>query len=164
MSDDIATALATAKRAFTERPRDVETGLDESAAAELLLRKACRLLAALDDLASINGYYTLTIEVSFASIERSIEYYIASRNRDPPTTHTGTFETAADLGFISDADAEEFTELWGSYRNKNYYDDGKATASRARAMERLAKTVHERAVDMTQGGSGACICHDRNDA
>lgn len=158
MSENIGSALGSAKSTFTERPQDTETGLDESAGTELLLRKACRLLAALADLASINGYYTLTIEVSFACIERLMEYYIASRNRAPPTTHTGTFETAADLGFISDAQAEEFTELWGSYRNKNYYDDGKATGSRASAMESLAKTVHERAVDMTQGGAGACIC------
>lgn len=158
MSENIGTALASAKSAFNERPQDTETGLDESDDAELLLRKACRLLRALNDLASINGYYTLTIEVSFACIERSMEYYIASRNRDPPSTHTGTFEMAAELGFISDAQAEEFTELWGSYRNKNYYDDGKATGPRATALKRLAKTVHERAVDMTQGGAGACLC------
>lgn len=158
MSKNISSALANAKSAFNERPKDTETGLDESDNAELLLRKACRLLKALDDLASINGYYTLTIEVSFACIERSKEYYIASRNRDPPSTHTGTFEMAADLGLISDEQAEEFTELWGSYRNKNYYDDGKATGPRAAAMRRLAIIVHERAVDMTQGGAGACIC------
>lgn len=158
MSKNISTALASAKTAFTERPRDIERGLDQSADAALLLRKACRLLAALDDLTSLNGYYTLTIEVSFACIERSMEYYIASRNRDPPTTHLGTFETAAELGFISDQQAETFTELWGSYRNKNYYDDGKATGPRAATMADLARTVHKRAVDMTQGGAGDCLC------
>lgn len=158
MSENISSGLASAKSAFNERPRGTETGLEESADAELLLRKACRLLAALDDLGSINGYYTLTIEVSFACIERSMEYYIASRNRDPPTTHTGTFEMAAKLGLISDEGAEEFTELWGSYRNKNYYDDGKATEPRALAMETLARTVHEQAVNITQSGSSACIC------
>jgi hypothetical protein len=158
MSNNIETALTTAKTAFTERPKDIERGLEQSADAPLLLRKGCRLLAALDDLASLNGYYTLTIEVSFACIERSMEYYIASRNRDSPTTHLGTFETAADLGFISDEQAEVFIELWGSYRNKKYYDDGKATGSRAAAMTDLAKTVHKRAVDMTQGGAGDCLC------
>lgn len=160
MSKNIEGALGSAKNAFTERPRDIEQGFEQSNDAELLLRKACRLLAALSDLASINGYYTLTIEVSFACIERSMEYYIASRNREPPTTHTGTFETAANLGFISDEQAGEFIELWGSYRNKNYYDDGKATGPRAGAMEELAKTVHQRAVDMTQGGAGDCLCLD----
>jgi len=120
MSENIGTALASAKSAFNERPQDTENGLGESNDAELLLRKACRLLEALDGLASINGHYTWTIEVSFACIERSMEYYITSRNRDPPSTHTGTFETTADLGFISDAQVEEFAELWRSYRNKNY--------------------------------------------
>jgi hypothetical protein len=158
MSKNIETALTNAKNTFTERPHDIELGLEQSAEADLLLRKGCRLLAALDDLASINGYYTLTIEVSFACIERSMEYYIACRNREPPTTHMGTFEMAADLGFISDEQAEEFTALWGSYRNKNYYDDGKATGPRAAAMVDLAQTVHTRAVDMTQGGAGACLC------
>lgn len=159
MTTNIETALEAADEAFTERPRDVETGLDESNEAALLLRKACRLLAALDDLASINGYYTLTIEMSFAAIERSMEYYIANRNRDPPNTHTGTFEMAAELGFLTDEQSETCTELWSRYRNKNYYDDGKATRERADAMQTLAELVHRRAVDMTQGGAGTCLCH-----
>jgi len=155
---NIETALSEADDAFQQRPHRIETGLGTDSAGGLLLRKACRLLAAVDDLADVNGYHTLTIEVSFAAIERSMEYYIVSRNRDPPATHTRTFEMAAQLGLITVDQGEEFTELWESYRNENYYDDGKATRSRALAMRNLATVVHRQAVKLTQGGAPTCLC------
>jgi len=155
---NIDTALSEAADAFRQRPDRIETGLDTDSGGELLLRKACRLLAAIDGLADVNGYHTLTIEVSFAVIERSMEYYIVSRNRDPPATHTRTFEMAAQLGLVTDDQAEEFVELWESYRNENYYDDGKATSGRAAAMRELATVVHRQAVELTQGGTATCLC------
>jgi len=89
MSDDIGEALEAANEAFASPPANPETGLEYVEGEELLLRKACRLRAALSELAAVNGYYTLTIEVSFAIIERSMKYYVGSRGQVLDTIRTG---------------------------------------------------------------------------
>lgn len=107
----------------------------------------------------MNGYYTLAIEVSFAIIERSMEYYVGSRGQDPDmSSHRATFSNAAATGLITDEQSEQFRQLWGRYRNENYYDTGTATERRAETMQSLAETVHSQAVELTQGAENVCTC------
>ncbi|MFB6187972.1 MAG: hypothetical protein ABEI86_14050, partial [Halobacteriaceae archaeon] len=56
-----------------------ETGLEVDDSPLLQLRKSCRMLAAVKSLQEQNGYYTVIIETSFASIERSIQFYLQEK-------------------------------------------------------------------------------------
>lgn len=69
--DDIKPELSTAAEAFRRGEQTTEAGLDVKSADLIQLRKACRLLSGAGRLLE-DGYYTLTIEAAFTSIERTL--------------------------------------------------------------------------------------------
>jgi len=73
--DDIEPELSTAKDAFRRGGQTTEAGLDVASADLVQLRKACRLLSGADRLLE-KGYYTLTIEAAFTSIERTLLFWL----------------------------------------------------------------------------------------
>lgn len=159
-STRIESLIEAVHRAFDAPPDHIEQGLDVDDAALLQLRKACRLLAGSAHLLEA-GYYTLVIEASFVTIERSIEFRIIERGamdpQDLPGSHTSIYREAANLGLFSESAADELGELWREHRAKTYYQDGLAAEARSRRVFELATEVHEFIVGRSAQGH-ECIC------
>ncbi|MFB6284290.1 MAG: hypothetical protein ABEK59_10230 [Halobacteria archaeon] len=80
MSDpnDLLDNLEDAERAFEKGPLDTEyeEGLESGESWKTQLTKACRYLESIRKLRSIDGYNGSVAELSFSSIERSIEAFL----------------------------------------------------------------------------------------
>lgn len=129
--DDLVHAISRAEDAFSGqfgRP-DYEDGLDPNAhdADVIQLRKACRLLDACRLLRSHNGYYTSVIEMSFAAIERTFEFYALTASNDTIDDfregHDRAYDRGADLGLVSSATARRLKQLYQNNRAAAYYRD-----------------------------------------
>lgn len=159
-STTIEQLIDDAQAAFDRAPTTLEAGLDVDDPAVLQLRKACRLLAGAERLQD-DGYYTLVIEASFVAIERTIEFRLLERGAvEPdslPGTHAGLYQEAATIGVVSEATAADLADLWRDHRAKTYYQDGLATAERARAMAALASEIHAFVVGRSAQGH-ECRC------
>ena len=83
-------------RSFPSRPNWSHYGLEHvSDSVTLQLRKACRLLDAAGFLLDRNGHFTIIIEASFVSIERSIHFYVEEKGYDVAgQRHTEVYELA----------------------------------------------------------------------
>lgn len=159
-STTIESLVDEVQQAFDEPPEHIETGLDVDDAALLQLRKACRLLTGSERLLEA-GYYTLVIEASFATIERSIEFRLLDRGemdpRNLPGSHMSIYGEAADIGMFSERVANDLADLWSDHRAKTYYQDGLAAATRARRLHDLATEVHLFIVGQSSRGY-ECLC------
>ncbi|WP_306055621.1 hypothetical protein [Natronococcus wangiae] len=160
-STRIEQLIADAQAAFDQRPVEIESGLDINDAAVLQLRKGCRLLAGAEALHE-EEYYTLVIEASFVAIERTVEFRLLERGTlnpaDLPGTHPGVYREAASVGIFSEATAEDLADLWRDHRAKTYYQDGLATAHRAKQMYALATEVHA-FITGRSSQSHECLCN-----
>jgi HEPN domain-containing protein len=158
--DDIEPELSNAHEAFRYGGQTHETGLEVSSADLVQLRKACRLLSGADRLLE-DGYYTLTIEAAFTSIERSLLFWLITEGHhdpsQPPQSHTTAINRSAAVGFITDEVATELEELWNENRAHTYYQDGMATEQRANSMVKLAAELHAQIINLA-GQSHECIC------
>ncbi len=159
-STQIEHLIDEAQAAFDRRPAELEPGLDVEDAALLQLRKACRLLAGAQTLHDA-AYYTLVIEASFVAIERTVEFRLLERGMmnpdDLPGTHPGVYREAAAVGIFPESVAEDLADLWRDHRAKTYYQDGLASADRAKAMYALASEAHAFIVGRSSHGH-ECIC------
>lgn len=159
-STRIKSLVDDVQRAFDEPPEHVEEGLDVDDAALLQLRKACRLLAGSEHLLDA-GYYTLVIEASFVTIERSIEFRLIERGemdpRNLPESHTSIYQEASAVGIFSERIADDLADLWSDHRAKTYYQDGLAAELRARRLHTLATEVHQFIVGRS-GRGHECFC------
>jgi len=158
--DDTEPELSNAQDAFRRGGQTPEEGLDVSSADLVQLRKACRLLSGAERLLE-SGYYTLTIEAGFTSIERTLLFWLITEAHhdpsQPPQSHTTAINRSAEVGFISDEVATELEELWKENRAYTYYQDGMATDKRADAMVALADKIHSQTVNLV-GLSHECVC------
>jgi hypothetical protein len=158
--DDIEPELSNAQEAFRRGGQTIEGGLDVSSADLVQLRKACRLLSGADQLLE-DGYYTLTIEAAFTSIERTLLFWLITEDHhdpaQPPQSHTTAINRSADVGFLAGEAATELEDLWKENRAHTYYQDGMATDARADAMVGLAGEIHSQIVNLV-GQSHECIC------
>lgn len=158
--DDIEPLLSDAEAAFRLGGQETEAGLDVSDAGFVQLRKACRSLSGGEQLLN-DGYYTLTIESAFTSIEKTFLFWlIAEGHQDPanpPQSHTTAIKRSASVGFISSETADRLDELWTENRAQTYYQDGKATRERAEAMVTLGDRIH-RLVTNLAGVRHECVC------
>jgi len=158
-------ALARTEDAFNGqlgRP-DYEAGLDPDrhSPAVLQLRKACRLLDACRLLRSHNGYHTSVIEMSFAAIERTLEFYALTASNDTIDNfregHTRAYDRAVDLNVITDSTARRLKQLYRNNRAAAYYRTTVAAAQQATALFELAAELHEYVQHFAQAGHD-CHC------
>lgn len=158
--NDIEPLLSNAHDAFRRGGQTAEEGLDVSSADIVQLRKACRLLSGAEQLLE-DGYYTLTIEAAFTSIERTLLFWLITDGHhdpsQPPQSHTTAINRSAEVGFITDELATELEELWNENRAHTYYQDGMATDERAAAMVALAAEIHSQIINLA-GQSHECLC------
>jgi hypothetical protein len=150
--DDLVDALGRTEDAFgghtTGRP-EYEDGLDPDAhdADVIQLRKACRLLDACRVLRDRDGYHTSVIEMSFAAIERTLEFYALTASNDSIDDfregHDRAYDRAADLAVVSEETSRRLKQLYRDNRAAAYYRDTVAAADQAETMFDLAVTVHD---------------------
>lgn len=158
--DDTEPELSDAETAFRHGDQDTEVGLDVSDAGFVQLRKACRSLSGAAKLLT-DGYYTLTIEAAFTSIEKTLLYWLIDEGHqdpaNPPHSHTTAINRSADVGFLSEDVASRLDALWTENRAQTYYQDGIATQERAATMVALTTRIHRQIVHLV-GQSHECIC------
>lgn len=158
--DDIESELSDAETAFQYGGQQVELGLDVVDAGLVQLRKACRSLAGAAQLLA-NGYYTLTIEAAFTSIEKTFLFWLIHESHQdpasPPQSHTTAINRSADVGFISTEVASRLEDLWTENRAQTYYQNGLATRERAETMQALAIRIHTQITHLT-GQHHECLC------
>lgn len=145
---------------FDEKPKEVETGLDVDSARTLQLRKACRLLEAARHLEAENGYYTVVIEISFAGIERTLQFYLINNDlldTDEYVDHPEVYERSKNAGLYNAGFKEKIVALWRNNRSRSYYREGVGSRNRAVAMLELAEEIHSHVLQLA-GKSHDCIC------
>ena len=141
---------------------EYEDGLDPDTHSPdvLQLRKACRLLDACRLLRAHNGYHTSVIEMSFAAIERTLEFYALTASNDTIDDfregHTRAYDRASDLGLITASTARRLKELYRNNRAAAYYRATVAAAQQATALFELAVNLHEYVLNFAQS---AYECH-----
>ena len=79
--EDLEPLLSDAQKAFRRVGQIPEEGLNVASPDLVQLRKACRLLSGAEQLLE-DGYYTLTIEASFTSIERTLLFWLITEDLD----------------------------------------------------------------------------------
>ena len=157
-------ALEATEIAFQDtRGHTTETGLDVDDESLVQLRKACRLLETATTLCDRNGHYTVVIEASFVTIERSIQFYLLHRNvaggEDLRHDHAAVYERAAEINLFSNTLGDRLLELWKTNRAAVYYREATATAEQADAMLELATAVHTYIVEFASA-THDCLCDD----
>lgn len=157
--DDIEPLLTDAEAAFRRSGR-TEAGLDVSDAGLVQLRKACRSLSGAEQLLS-DGYYTLAIEASFTSVEKTLLFWLIREGyhdpAKPPQSHTTAIERSAEVGYLGAEVADRLVDLWATNRAQTYYQDGLATRERAAALRELATEMHAYIVALV-GIRHECVC------
>jgi hypothetical protein len=149
--DDLTEATSQAEDAFGgHRGRlDYEKGLDpdEHDSDVIQLRKACRLLDACRLLRDHDGYHTSVIEMSFAAIERTLEFYALTASNDTIDDfhegHDRAYDRATSLNLITEETARRLKQLYRDNRAAAYYRDTVAAAQQAETMFDLAVVVHD---------------------
>lgn len=155
---DVLDALDRAEDAFggyTTGAPEYEESLDPEANQPPVIqfRKACRLLDACRTLREYDGYHTSVIEMSFAAIERTLEFYALSVSNDSIDNfqnHTRAYDRAAALGVCSEHTARRLKTLYTDNRSAAYYRDTVATTEQAEMMFILAVTIHDHVKNFSQ--------------
>jgi hypothetical protein len=153
-------ALGAAEQSFEQSPENIEEGLDVDEAELVQLRRACRLLAAASQLFD-DGYYTVVIESSVVSIERTIQFRLihdgAMEASQVISSHRRLYQRGAEVGLYDEAFGERLAELWNQNRTKTYYRLGIATEAQAEAMQKLATELHQDLVNASHV-QHECLC------
>jgi hypothetical protein len=146
----------------TGRPKYEEhLAPDEPESAVLQLRKACRLLDACRLLRTHDGYHTSVVEMSFAAIERSFEFYALHASSDSVDDfregHERAYDRAAALGVVSPETSNRLKDVFVENRSAAYYRDTIATERQAELLFELAVALHEYTTQFAQL-SHECRC------
>ena len=158
----ITDALDAAVDAFNEEGYGVPTredAIDSDADWKTQLTKACRLLAAVENISG-QGFYTATIELCFGATERSVEAYALAEGGDELNDfhdHTSCYDRATDLGLLSGTTTRELRQLYDTNRTDSYYGGRRPTERQAETMQQLAQNVHEHVSNQIREG-GVCVC------
>jgi len=158
----VTSALDSAIDAFDEEGHGVpprEDAIDPDADWKTQFTKACRLLAAIEQLVG-QGFYTASIELSFGATERSVEAFALAEGGDDLDDfhdHTHCYDRATSLGLLSSSTTDDLRHLYDANRTDSYYGGRHPTDRQANAMRQLARSVHEFVADQIREGS-VCVC------
>ncbi len=162
---DLVEAVRAARDAFdmqvTGRP-EFEDGIVRDEDWKTQLQKACRLLEACRVLRTHDGYHTSVIEMSFAAIERTLEFYCLYRSEDAIddfADHERVYDRVVELGLYTCETADELRYLYAGNRTNQYYGNIVSTRQQAESMHELARIVHRETIQPT-GVAYKCNCPD----
>lgn len=114
-----------------------------------------------DQLVEENGYYTVVIEVSFAAIERTLQFYLLSNDflhADEYVDHQAVYERSYEAGLYDEEFREKLVGLWRNNRSRSYYREGVGSEGRAETMFQLAASIHSYVLRLV-GDRHECICN-----
>lgn len=137
-----------------------ETGLDVDESALLQHRKSCRILSAIKHLEQQNGYYTVVIEAAFASIERTIQFYLLENgyiHDDEFVDHEKVYELGDNAGLYGPNFRDKLIQLWKNNRSRTYYREGVGTKQTAELMVELVEQIHSHVLQLA-GHGHECLC------
>jgi len=132
----------TCLKSFVPVSENLKPGLDVDDSALLQLRKSCRILSAVKHLKQQNGYYTVVIEASFASIERTIQFYLQEKgyiHEDEFIDHEKVYKMGDNAGLYGPNFRDKLIQLWKNNRSRTYYREGVGTKQTAGLMIELAE-------------------------
>ena len=91
-----------------------------------------------------DGYFSISIELSFYCIERGFETWIMKKKRSKGfrAKHGDVFDLSASFDLITDKCAIGLRTLWGNYRASQYYRPYVPTRKSAEQMIGLANVVN----------------------
>ena len=125
------------------------------------LRKACRLLDACRLLREHDGYHTSVIEMSFAAIERTLEFYALTASNDTIDDfregHDRAYDRGAELNLVAEETARRLKQLYRDNRAAAYCRDTVAATQQADAMFDLAVIIPDYIKDFARV-SHECRC------
>ena len=157
----IEDTLDEVSREFRKGSKNPETGLEIDDPAILQLRKSCRLLDAIKSLQEQNGHYTLIIEAAFASIERTIQFYLLEKGYiedDDFVDHRKVYQLGENAALYGSDFREKLVDLWENNRSRTYYREGVGSERTAELMVKLAEQIHSHVLQVA-GESHECICN-----
>jgi hypothetical protein len=114
-NSQIEDTLDEASTEFRRGASNPEIGLDVDDPALLQLRKSCRLLDAIQSLREQNGHYTLIIEAAFASIERTIQFYLLEKGyigQDEFVDHRKVYQLGENAALYGSDFRDKLVGLW----------------------------------------------------
>ncbi|MBL7159960.1 MAG: hypothetical protein ISS95_00175 [Candidatus Aenigmarchaeota archaeon] len=111
---------------------------------EIILQKSRRAIELIPDILE-RGYFTVAIELSFYSIERSFEAVVMKKTGQEKfrAKHAMVFFFASEKKIISENLAAELSRLWSDYRGEQYYKELVSTKILAEKMFEIARMVSE---------------------
>ncbi len=159
---DVVDKVQKAEEAFSafSQDRELEEGLDTDNEVKTQHRKACRLLKACKVLRENNGYHTSVIEMSFAAIERSLEWYVLDKSNEEVgnfQNHRYAYDRVAELGLLSESLCDRLYMLYRENRSASYYRNTVATKEQSDKMFNLAVSIHDFIGDHLRSNQD-CIC------
>jgi hypothetical protein len=100
-----------------------------------------------------DGYYTLTIEAAFTSIERTLLFWLITEDHhdpaQPPQSHTTAINRSADVGFLTDGVATELEDLWKENRaHRTTWMEWPRTLAQMRWSALLARSIHRASISL----------------
>ena len=108
-----------------------------------------------------DGYHTSVIEMSFAAIERTLEFYALAASNDTIDDfregHDRAYDRGAALGLVSEETARRLKQLYRDNRAAAYYRETVAAAQQAEAMFDLAVLIHDHVKEFARR-SHECRC------
>lgn len=134
---------------------------EESNSAVIQLRKACPVLDACRLLQKHGGFHTSVIEMSFAAIERTLEFYALVASNDSVNDfregHERAYDRAAELGILSSEISGRLKDIFSENRSASYYRDTISTSAQADSLFDLSVAIHDYVVQFAQF-SHECRC------
>lgn len=133
----------------------------DGADADIQLGKACAMLGTCRQLRDGTNNYVSLVELSFNSIERSLQFYLVEMTAAESADfhdHSEVFEAIESRNVFSDtAIAARIEALRSRHRARYYYDIDRPGRDFATAMHDLAEEIHRFIVDLTDARS-RCNC------
>jgi hypothetical protein len=101
------------------------------------------------------------IEMSFAAVERTLEFYALTASNDTIDDfregHGRAYDRAADLALITEETSRQLKQLYRDNRAAAYYRDTVAAARQAETLFDLAVAVHKHVTNFA-GAAHECRC------
>lgn len=101
------------------------------------------------------------IEMSFAAIERTLEYYALTASNDSIDDfregHDRAYDRVTELNLLSATTARRLKDLYRENRSAAYYRNVVAAEQQATALFGLAEAIHSSVIGFA-GDAHECLC------
>ncbi|MDY6788423.1 MAG: hypothetical protein SVV03_00510 [Candidatus Nanohaloarchaea archaeon] len=103
----------------------------------------------------------MTIEASFAAIERILQFYLEEKElvkEDDHIDHNKIYRLGSQTGLYGDDMRDKLIQLWKNNRSKTYYREGIGSENSASTIIDLARQIHAHILKLEKRKRD-CICN-----